>query len=458
MGKTHQEIVETRVHVSELALGMHVVRLDRAWEETDFLLQGFVIRDPKEIHSLQAQCEFVFIEGRLDSASQHTPHPTRSGARPKSSSGFLGMFKRSSKKPAEKEEPVKKVTPRKRVTYINKVDVGTEMPFAAIKFEDAQQTAKSLMSGLRLGRTLDLNNARMVVNSCVESVLRNENALLLLTKIKHQDEYTAEHCINVSILSAAFGKHLGLLEGEIRTLALCGLLHDVGKTRIPDAVLNKPGALTPAEFELMRGHTTHGRTILMGTSNSLATAVDVAYSHHERMDGQGYPRGLEAHQIPYFAKIVGLVDTYDAITSDRVYDKGRASMQALDVIHKHRGTQFDKELAEAFIQMIGIYPPGSIVEMLNGEVGIVVESHPKHKLRPKVLMVRDADHEELTPYQHLDLMQAPKDSAGQPYQIAREIPDGSHGIVLQEFVDEGLIMSAPVPDTSEELSGEPWKN
>lgn len=454
MGKTHQDIVETRIHVSDLALGMHVVRLDRPWEDTDFLLQGFVIRDPKDIHSLQAQCDFVFIEGRLDLASQYNAHPTRTQARPKSSTGFFSMFKRSAKKAEAPREPVQKKSPRKRVTYINKVDVGTEMPVATVKFEEAQKTAKSIMSGLRVGRALDLNNARKVVKSCVESVLRNENALLLLTKIKHQDEYTAEHCINVSILSAAFGKHLGLLEGEIRTLALCGLLHDVGKTRIPDEILNKPGALTPAEFKIMREHTTHGRTILMGTSNSLSAAVDVAYNHHERMDGQGYPRGLGAHQIPYFAKIVGLVDTYDAITSNRVYDKGRASMQALDIIHKHRDSQFDKELAEAFIQMIGIYPPGSIVEMLNGEVGIVVESHPKHKLKPKVLMVRDADHQELTPYRHLDLMQAPKDTSGQPYQIAKEVPDGSYGIVLQDFVDEGLIMSAPIPETSDE----PWND
>ena len=454
MGTTHQDIVETRIHVSDLALGMHVVRLDRPWEDTDFLLQGFVIRDPKDIHSLQAQCDFVFIEGRLDLAPQYNAHPTRTQARPKSSTGFFSMFKRSAKKAEATSEPIQKKPPRKRVTYINKVDVGTEMPLATVKFEEAQKTAKSIMSGLRVGRALDLNNARKVVNSCVESVLRNENALLLLTKIKHQDEYTAEHCINVSILSAAFGKHLGLLEGEIRTLALCGLLHDVGKTRIPDEILNKPGALTPAEFKIMREHTTHGRTILMGTSNSLGAAVDVAYNHHERMDGQGYPRGLGAHQIPYFAKVVGLVDTYDAITSNRVYDKGRASMQALDIIHKHRGSQFDKELAEAFIQMIGIYPPGSIVEMLNGEVGVVVESHPKHKLKPKVLMVRGADRQELTPYRHLDLMQAPKDASDQPYQIAKEVPDGSYGIVLQDFVDEGLIMSAPIPETSDE----PWND
>ena len=355
MSAPHQEIIESQVDVSQLAIGMHVIRLDRPWEDTDFLIQGFVIRDQSEIDSLRAQCEFVFIEGRVEGAA--IPQDGNGNGNGRKSSGLMGFFrkKRASEPVQNTHRPV---PPRKHVRYINKIDAGREMETAVIRFEEAQKTAKSIMSGLRVGRTLDLNNARTVVNHCVESVLRNENALLLLTKIKHQDEYTAEHCINVSILAAAFGKHLGLLEGEIRNLALCGLLHDVGKTRIPNEILNKPGALTPKEFDVMRHHTTHGRTILMGTSNSLNTAVDVAFSHHERMDGSGYPRGLHAQQIPYFAKIIGLVDTYDAITSNRVYDKGRASMQALEIIHKHRGTQFDEELADAFIRMIGVYPPG----------------------------------------------------------------------------------------------------
>ena len=436
MNTSHQDIVETQVDVAELAIGMHVIRLDRPWEETDFLIQGFVIKDQAEIEALRAQCAFVFIEGRIQKVRSASDEISR-GKKPAGLFGFLKR-KRSAEPP-----PQKTVVPRKRVTYINKVDIGTEIATARIRFEDAQQTAKSIMSGLRVGRTLDINNARKVVKGCVESVLRNENALMLLTKIKHQDAYTAEHCINVSILCAAFGKHLGLLQGEIESLALCGLLHDVGKTKIPDEILNKPGALTPKEFELMRHHTTHGRTILMGTSHSLNTAVDVAFSHHERMDGSGYPRGLEAHQIPYFAKIVGLVDTYDAITSDRVYDKGRASMQALEIIHKHRGTQFDAELADEFIQLIGIYPPGSIVEMVNGEVGIVVESRPDHKLKPCVLLVREADKSLMATYRTVDLKVSPEDAAGEIYRIAREVPDGTYDIVLQEFVDQGLIVTKP---------------
>lgn len=437
MQGTYVELVETRIDTADLEIGMHVIRLDRPWEETDFLIQGFIIRDLNEVHALRLQCDFVVIQGVAEKKREpkvKVPSPGR----------LAGFFKRK-QKPAQPPKPgPARTSPRKRVSYINQVSVGREMQTATMRFEEAQSTAKSIMSGLRVSRTLDINNARRVVNSCVESVLRNENALMLLTKIKNQDEYTAEHCINVSILAAAFGKSLGMIKGEIQNLALCGLLHDVGKTRIPNEVLNKPTSLTNEEFALMRNHAVHGRTILMSTGASLQSAVDVAFSHHERIDGKGYPRGLPAENIPYFAKIIALVDTYDAITSKRVYQKALASMHALEIIHNNRGTQFDTELADAFIRMVGIYPPGSIAEMVNGEVGIVLESHALHKLKPKVLMVRDADKTPMSPFKVLDLRAAPKDDNGMVYQIAKEVPDGTYDIVLQDFVKEGLIVTAPL--------------
>ncbi|OEY66011.1 HD-GYP domain-containing protein [Marinobacter sp. X15-166B] len=438
MRSTYSELVETQVDVFDLQIGMHVVRLDRPWEETDFLLQGFVIEDPADLHALRSQCEYVFVQGRVTKRREPKESIPRTGRQ-------TGWFRRNKKPATPPPASAARRLPRRRVSYINQVSVGREIPVATMRFEEARHTAKTLMSGLRLSRTLDVNHARTVVNHCVESVLRNENALMLLTKIKNQDEYTAEHCINVSILAAAFGKHLGLLEGEIRNLALCGLLHDVGKTRVPNEVLNKPGSLTDEEFAQMKDHATHGRDILISTGKSLQTAVDVAFSHHERLDGSGYPRGLTGDKIPYFAKIIALVDTYDAITSMRVYKRAQASMRALEIIHKNRGTQFDPDLADAFIRMIGIYPPGSIVEMLNGEVGIVIESHDTHKLKPKVLMVREADKWPVSEHWVLDLQSAPEDRNGVPYQIAKEVPDGTYGVILRDFVKDGLIVTAPLP-------------
>lgn len=427
MSSFRQDIVETEIPVSQLAIGMHVIRLDRPWEDTDFLLQGFIVQNEDDLLALQSQCQTVVVEGRVNVTRLMENNPIYFG----------------SGKPSGAQKP--STLPKKSITYVNKVDTTREMAKARVHYGHARETAQSIMSGIRLGRMLDMNNIRQAVDSTVDSVLRNENALLLLSKIKHKDDYTAEHCINVSILAAAFGKHLGLLEDEIRVLALSGMMHDVGKMRIDDAILNKPGALTPEEFDIMKKHTTFGRDILVSLPSLEHAAVDVAYSHHERMDGEGYPRGLSSQQIPLFAKMIGLVDTYDAITSSRVYDKGRASMQALQIIHRNKGTQFDEELAVEFIRMIGVYPPGSIVELENGEVGIVVANQKASKLKPVVLLVRDSTKQPITPYHQINLANHLKDSSGEVYKIAHEVPDGTYGIVMSEFVEAGFLNTNPGP-------------
>ena len=422
MPPTRQDIVETEIPVGQLAIGMHVVRLDRPWEETNFLLQGFIIQDEDDLLAVQSQCENVVVEGRVEVNATFGKAPVSSGK------------KQSASGPTTLSD-----LPKNRVTYINKVDVNRELKKARAHYGSAKATAQNIMEGIRLGRMLDMNEIRQTVDETVDSVLRNENALLLLSKIKNKDDYTAEHCINVSILSAAFGKHLGLLEDEIRVLSLSGMLHDVGKMRIDDAILNKPGALTPDEFNIMKDHTTFGRDVLAGLPTLEHAAVDVAFSHHERIDGKGYPRGLPSHQIPLFAKMIGLVDTYDAITSSRVYDKGRASMQALQNIHRNKGTQFDAELAVEFIRMIGVYPPGSIVVMGNGEVGIVVSNERHSKLKPAVLLIRDELKHELAEYRQINLSDDPKDADGQPYKIAHEVPDGTFDIVMSDFIERGFL-------------------
>lgn len=441
MNPAHKDIIETEISVADLQIGMHVIRLDRPWEETSFLLQGFILQTEEDVLAVQEQCDKVTVLGKAD-------RPRLPGE--KLSADRAGKSRRSD---APAKDRLASSIPKRKVTYINKIDANREMAAARISYSDAKATANNIMSSLRLGRTLEMNQVHKVVDSCVDSVLRNDNALLLLTKIKNKDEYTAEHCINVSILSAAFGKHLGLLEGEIRKVALCGLLHDVGKMRIDDQILNKPGALTPEEFAVMKNHTTYGRDVLAALPRLAHSAVDVAYSHHERMDGKGYPRGLAGHQIPLFAKIVGLVDTYDAITSSRVYDKGRASMEALQIIHRNKGSQFDAGLAVEFIRMVGVYLPGSIVEMTNGEVGIVVATHSTSKLKPRILVVRDADKHPLNTFREVNLLKAVPDGTGQPYKIAREVPDESYGIVMKEFIEQGILgrkapeILAPVDDS-----------
>jgi HD-GYP domain-containing protein (c-di-GMP phosphodiesterase class II) len=267
-------------------------------------------------------------------------------------------------------------------------------------------------------------------------VIRNQDALRWLTKIKHQDAYTAEHSLNVCILSATFARFLGHDESDIRRIAMSGLLHDVGKSKVPLDILNKHGRLTSDELEIMKEHTSYGKDLLLSIGQADRIAVDVAHTHHERLDGKGYPRGLTSSQIPYYAKVIALADCYDAITSSRCYDGARASMEALDIIYKCRGVQFDSGLAIEFIKCVGIYPPGAIVELNSGEIGIVISANANSKLRPKLLLIRNKDKKIIS--------EKPVDLSDPKFEnkikIVRELPDGTHGVHARDYLSMGEAM------------------
>ena len=437
-------LTRERIPVNELALGMHVIELDRPWLETDFLIQGFIIQHPNEIDSLQRQCEYVYIEG----VEQKLDNTSGVGAKKQ---GLLSRL--LSRKPTKPDAilsgpaPLPKVPSKPaaqtRTTYINKISVGQEMHAARDHYSNAKTVAKNIMEDLRIGRMLDMNQARTTVDEVVDSLLRNDDALVWLTKLKDKDEYTAEHSLNVCILSAAFARHLGHDEGEIRKIGLAGLLHDIGKAKIPVEILNKPGPLNDEERALIKQHPNMGRNLLMTSASVEHFTIDVAYSHHERVDGTGYPRALQAHQIPYYAKLVAIVDTYDAITSSRAYDTGRASMEALEIIYNNRDSHFDADLTVEFIRCIGVYPPGAIVVMTNEEVGVVVESNKTSKLRPKIVLVQDR-YKEWQEKRTIDLSQGDTDEQGEPYAIAREVPNKTFDIDIKVFLKEGWLTFAAV--------------
>tara|TARA_R110002072_G_scaffold90500_8_gene202503 strand:- start:8303 stop:9646 length:1344 start_codon:yes stop_codon:yes gene_type:complete len=433
---------EIEIPVNQLTLGMHVIRLDRPWLETDFQLQGFVIKDPSQIKRLAKQCQYVVIRSNSKSNSTFTQTPNYDERRIKKQGLFARLFKKN--KPLTKTKSVATYhhianappVPEKRIIYTDQIGTGKELPTAKITYDEAKNSVNHLMESIRVGRSVNVLESSKAVDHIVDSVIRNQDALRWLTKIKHQDAYTAEHSINVCILSATFARFLGHDEGEIRRIAISGLLHDVGKSRVPADILNKNGRLTVDELNIMKEHTTFGKDLLLSIGHADRIAVDVAHTHHERLDGKGYPRGLTASQIPYYAKIIALADCYDAITSSRCYDGARASMEALDIIYKCRGVQFDNDLAIDFIKCIGIYPPGAIVELNTGQVGIVIAANINNKLRPKVLLVRNKDKKIMS--------EKPVDLTNSEFQgkikIARELPDDSYGVHSRDYLSMGAIM------------------
>ncbi|WP_144392036.1 HD-GYP domain-containing protein [Pleionea sediminis] len=426
------ELSELKVKIADLKVGMYVCRLDKPWEETSFLLQGFLITSQEDIDALAKQCRYVYVETRTF-ATKATEGERRIAQ--------MGLSARKSTLDVTPTLPPLKVPEipdlKHRKSYTNTCTVEQEFSQARLCFKYAKSAVQSIIDGVRLNRNIDMDECREVVNDVIDSIFRNHNALIWLTRIKNKDDYTAEHSINVCILSIAFAKFLGLDEKHIENIGLCGMLHDVGKAKIPDEILNKPGRFTDEEMEIMKLHTTFGRDLLMSVPDHDMNVIDVAYCHHERMDGNGYPIGLEPSKIPYYAQLISIADAYDAITSSRIYDSARSSMNALDIIYKNRNLQFNEQLALEFVRFIGVYPPGSIVEMSNGEIGIVISSSLEHKLRPRVLLLRRSDKKTVQKT-IIQLEQRPKDCDGNLYNIAKEIPNGTYGIDIGDFLHKNL--------------------
>lgn len=396
-----------RVHVTQLQLGMYVCELDRPWEGTPFLFQGFPIQNAHEIRTLQQTCEFVWVDRRQSRAADLTAAITAPSAQTK--------------------------------TYA--IDYRQAVQVAEPVWREARDVSIRMLDAVRFGKELNVGEVRRAVGECVESVLQHPAASLWLARIKDRDEYTAEHCLRVSLYAIALGKELGMLPLELEELGVCGMLHDVGKLKVPDEILNKPGRLTEEEFLIMQSHTTFGYQLLMGNSEVPPAAVDVAHSHHERMDGRGYPRKLPAQRIPFKAKIIAVVDAYDAITSDRAYSEGRSSLEALRILFEAKGTQFDEAVVLAFIQLIGIYPPGEIVELSTGEVGIIIGVEANSKLKPRVLVVLDAKQQP-RPERVIDLALDPVDGLGQPIRVRSVKPSGAYGIDIDRYRSKGLAVPA----------------
>ncbi|GGY51665.1 cyclic di-GMP phosphodiesterase [Bacterioplanes sanyensis] len=390
----------------ELCVGMYVSELDIPWEESPFLFQGFLIESEQDIQVVQEYCREVYVdvvEEDWQAVSGHAPS-----------------------------------TPSNtRTRYVEKQNLAQQLTQANRTYQAAKQQVRQLLLSAQMGQALDTRQAHTVVKDCVDRVVGNPNAVLWLTRLKNQDEYTAEHSVNVCLLAISLGRLLDLAPYELENLGMCGLMHDIGKMKVPPEILNKPGPLSPQEFEEMARHTVYGRQLLMGRSDIYPGAVDVAFSHHERLDGKGYPRGIDSHKISRFTRIVTIVDAYDAMTSDRCYKAGMSSIDALRIINRNVDVQFDADIARTFIQMIGLYPPGYLMQMSNGEVGIILSSDPGYRLKPKVIMILDAQQQP-QPERILNLAYRPLDDFGQPYEPAGVFRSGCFGINVADYVHRGL--------------------
>ena len=275
----------------------------------------------------------------------------------------------------------------------------TERERALTIKNEAMSVIHHVMDDVIHNREIRVDTVYDIVDDMIESVSRNDQALTTVLRMKSIDEYTYLHSVSVCALFIAFSRCLNLSDDEMREGALGAMLHDIGKMSVPLTILNKAGPLTHEEFKIIQLHTTYGKRILDRIDGIPATARDIAYGHHERYDGSGYPRGLKNSEISAYNKIVSVVDVFDAMTSERCYSKGATPDVIIRYLFELRDKSFAADVVESFIKCVGIYPVGTCVRLENGLIGIVNETNVGNILFPLITIVFDTKKDRrITPY------------------------------------------------------------
>ncbi|MGZ8243371.1 HD-GYP domain-containing protein [Methylomagnum sp.] len=387
--------------VHELRVGMYVCELDRPWLETPFLFQGFELKSESDIDTVMQYCDYVYVDVHKTRIDRSATAPRQTG-------------------------------PISRRSDAHQTAFAKDMKAAGSAHKQTSSLIKSFADDIKFGTSVDLQQAKGLVSDCVSNILRNPDAMMFMTQMRNKDEELSQHAFNSCIYSIILGRDAGLGASELENLGACGLLHDMGMVSVPADVLNKRGRLSEDEAMAVRMHTRYGRDVLMSGRNVFSGTVDVAFGHHENIDGSGYPRGLTGSQLNLSCKIVSIVDKYNAITSERPYRPARNHLDAVNVLNRlAKEERIDRDLARAFINYLGVYPPGTIVELSNGELGIVIESNPEQRLRPQLLIVRDAEGNSATSF--VDMVVKPVDEQGRPYKIKQVHPAGAFGIDLNLY-------------------------
>jgi len=355
-----------KITVEQLVVGMHLKEFCGSWMEHPFWRSGFVITDTKDIASIRASAireVWIDCSKGLDVAA-----------------GETAVSEAQTDVQVDAEMLAADAVDRD----VAPVTIKEELERAAKICQQSQQAVKSMFEEARMGNTVDSGVAKQLVQEITDSVTRNPGALISLARLKRVDDYTYMHSVAVCAMMVALAKQLGLSDEEVRSAGIAGLMHDLGKALMPTEVLNKPGKLTGAEFDIMKKHPEEGHRMLLAGFSVDPMVMDVCLHHHEKVDGSGYPKGLKGDEISLYAKMGAVCDVYDAITSNRPYKAGWDPAESLRKMAEWSTGHFDGKVFQAFVKSMGIYPIGSLVRLSSGRLGIVVDQTTKSLTTPCV--------------------------------------------------------------------------
>ena len=355
MGSTPEDHL-IALKADRLRPGMFVAALDRLWLHTPFPPDGFYVHDSRQIEKIKRFCTYVYID------------------------------------PLKSEEPKDVVVPFDAVPAsalaprVDRHSIGEELPWARPALGALTDSVRQMMRDVRTGRLPDLEALNTSLVPLVESIQRCPDAVIWLLRTEPVSAYLYRRAIGTAVMATVFGHRLGFDRTGLLELALGGLLLDIGKLEVPITILAKPDNLTPHEFGLVRKHVCHGLDMMRLLEKVPEHVVDMISNHHERFDGTGYPQQQRGTEIPLYARIAGIADTFDAITMDRRYAPAISAHTALRYLNGQRGSKFDDALLQEFIHAMGIYPTGTWVELLDGSIGMVCSQDDYWPLTPRIAL------------------------------------------------------------------------
>ena len=407
-----------KIETANLLCGMFVAQLDRPWLETPFLFQGFEIRDDKDLKQLRQFCRHVYVDPTRGSVSSDKVLSARRQEE---------QYAKSLATPATRLEHAKPPSLQRRLFgaiarldrtgrlaeffqtkhYRNGVPTRLEAPKATQAYDTAATVLSDALDQFRQGRGLDAARLRGAVGPLIDSILRNQDAMAWLVCLRKRDTSGPQRSIGSAVWAAILGRHLGFDRTGLETLALGGMLLDLGNAKIPQEIIGKAGPLDDVERTIVKKHVAVGLGLVKSTPGLNADVIAMIQYHHERHDGSGYPQGLKGADVPVFGRIAGLVDCFDAMTTKRPYAPAKSAYDAVRELNSLSGTGFQRELVEQFVQAVGMFPTGSLVELNTGEVALVIEQNRVRRLRPKLMLLLNADKTPVSRHAVVDLKARP---------------------------------------------------
>jgi len=404
---------ERELSVRALVPGMYVSRLDRPWEETPFPLQGVMVGSSEDVEQLARYCRNVVVD------------------LPRSEPRIARRLQLLEREDEELELPAVGAAP----SMFSPRDIEA----ARESMDSLSQRATHLLDMIHDGHGLSNAVVEAAIAPVIASVAQNPDAMLWLQVLRRHSDYQYGHAMNCCVLAVAFGRGLSLPEADLHALAVGGMLMNIGMVDVPRDLPDSPEVLDAPAHARIRDHVRAGLALFDASDVANAGARAMLQYHHERHDGSGYPSGLEGSEIPLFGRIAGIVDTYDAMTSERPWRPAVSRAAALQELYRQRDHWFQSELVEEFVKCLGVYPVGTLVELNTGEVAVVMMQNPVRRLRPRVMVLTDASKTLRSTFMALDLDRhgsgnpKPGVVAPDPMHIVRSLPPDSHGLDPREL-------------------------